>query len=105
MYQHLHQLRLMTYACSWKSDRGMNVRNESYMCKYFGDEAAFAAADRAMQIYGALGLTNDLPIELFWREQRANMITEGATEVLKTTLARHILKDYAALERPINPSR
>jgi acyl-CoA dehydrogenase len=48
-----------------------------------------------MQIYGALGLTSDLPIELFWREQRANMITEGATEVLKTTLARHILKAYA----------
>jgi acyl-CoA dehydrogenase len=96
MYQHLHQLRLMTYECSWKSDRGMNVRNESYMCKYFGDEMAFQAADRCMQIYGALGLTSDLPIELFWREQRANMITEGSTEVLKTTLARHILKEYAA---------
>jgi acyl-CoA dehydrogenase len=98
MYQHLHQLRLMTYECSWKSDRGMNVRNESYMCKYFGDEMAFQAADRCMQIYGALGLTSDLPIELFWREQRANMITEGSTEVLKTTLARHILKEYASVD-------
>jgi acyl-CoA dehydrogenase len=98
MYQHLHQLRLMTYEVAWKADRGMDVRNESYMCKYFGDESAFAAADRCMQIYGALGLTTDLPIELFWREQRANMITEGSTEVLKTTLARHILKEYASVD-------
>ena len=95
MYQHLYSLRLMLYDTARRFDAGEDVRTESYMCKYFGDEMAFQAADRCMQIYGALGLTSDLPIELFWREQRANMITEGATEVLKTTLARHILKDYA----------
>ena len=71
------------------------------VCKYFGDEASFQAADRCMQIHGALGLTTDLPIESFWREQRAFMITEGATEVLKTTLARHILKEYAAQANPV----
>ncbi len=95
MYQNLHHLRLSTYEAAAKADSGIDIRRESYMCKYFGDESAFAAADRCMQIHGALGLTTDLPIAAFWREQRANMITEGATEVLKTVLARQILKDYA----------
>jgi acyl-CoA dehydrogenase len=47
-----------------------------------------------MEIFGALGITNDMPIETFWREQRSFIITEGAPEVLRTTLARHIFSDY-----------
>lgn len=104
MYQDLHTLRLTTYDTAARSERGEDVRRESYMCKYMGDEAAFKAADRCMQIYGALGLTTDLPIETFWREQRGFMITEGATEVLKTTLARHIFRDYAN-EKEERPAR
>lgn len=94
MYQNLHQLRLMTYQAAAKAERGEDIRRESYLCKYAGDEAAFSAADRCMQIHGALGLTTDLPIQTFWHDQRSFLITEGATEVLKTTLARHILRDY-----------
>jgi acyl-CoA dehydrogenase len=48
-----------------------------------------------MQIFGGLGLTTDTPIETFWRDQRSMIITEGATEVLKQSLARNILKRYA----------
>lgn len=95
MYQTLYQLRLMTYDTATRSERGEDVRRESYMCKYFGDESSFKAADRCMEIYGALGITTDMPIETFWREQRTFIITEGAPEVLRTTLARHIFSDYA----------
>ena len=96
MYVHGRQLRSMTYAAAAAYDRGEDVRYDSYICKFFGDEASFAAADRAMQIYGGLGLTTDTPIETFWRDQRSMIITEGATEVLKLTLAREILKRYGA---------
>ena len=95
MHLHLNQLRLMTYATAAAHDRGEDVRYDSYMCKYFGDESSFAAADRCIQIFGGLGLTTDTPIETFWRDQRSMIITEGATEVLKLTLARDILKRYA----------
>jgi acyl-CoA dehydrogenase len=95
MYLHLNQLKLMTYSTAAAHDRGEDVRYDSYMCKYFGDESSFAAADACMQIYGGLGLTTDTPIETFWRDQRSMIITEGATEVLKLTLARDILKRYA----------
>jgi acyl-CoA dehydrogenase len=91
---HLRQLRAMTYAAAAAYDRGEDVRYESYVCKFTGDEASFAAADRAMQIHGGLGLTTDTPIETFWRDQRSMIITEGATEVLKMALARDIIKRY-----------
>ena len=94
MYVKLAQLRLMVAAAAERYDRGEDVRYESYVCKFTGDEASFAAADRCMQIYGGVGLTTDTPIESFWRDQRGMIVTEGSTEVLKTTLARHILKTY-----------
>ena len=94
MYQHMHQLRLMVYDAAWRSDQGEDVRNASYMCKYFGDEMSFHAADRAMQIHGGMGLTKDLPIEQFFRDQRSMIITEGPTEILKMALARRVLREY-----------
>ena len=62
------------------------------MAKIFGDTQSFIAADRCMQIHGGMGLTTDLPIEKFWRDQRSMMITEGPIEILKMTLARHVLR-------------
>jgi acyl-CoA dehydrogenase len=94
MYQNLHQLRLMVYNAAWRADQGQDVRKESYMCKYFGDEMSFHAADRCMQIHGGMGLTKDLPIEQFFRDQRSMIITEGPTEILKMALARQILREY-----------
>ena len=94
MYQTMHQLRLMVYDASWRHDQGEDVRWLSYMCKYFGDEMSFRAADRCMQIHGGLGLTTDLPIERFWRDQRSFIITEGPTEILKMALARQVLREY-----------
>ncbi len=94
MYLHLNQLKLMTYTTADAHDRGEEVRYDSYMCKFYGDESSFAAADRCMQIFGGLGLTTDTPIETFWRDQRSMIITEGSTEVLKLTLARNIIKKY-----------
>ncbi|MDC0033846.1 acyl-CoA/acyl-ACP dehydrogenase [Alphaproteobacteria bacterium] len=94
MYQNLHQLRLMVYNAAWRADQGQDVRKESYMCKYFGDEMSFSAADRCMQIHGGMGLTKDLPIEQFFRDQRSMVITEGPTEILKMALARQVLREY-----------
>ena len=100
MYVHLNQLRLMTYTTATAYDRGDDVRYDSYMCKFFGDESSFAATDRCLQIFGGLGLTTDTPIETFWRDQRSMIVTEGPTEVLKMALARDILKKYAPSSPP-----
>jgi len=90
----LHMLRLMVYQAAWKHDRGEDIRVEAYMAKIVGDSQSYAAADRCMEIHGGIGLTTDLPIEKFWRNQRSFMITEGPIEILKMTLARHVLRSF-----------
>jgi acyl-CoA dehydrogenase len=93
-FMELHQLRLMVYDAAWKYDQGRDIRAEAYMAKIFGDTQSFRAADRCMEIHGGMGLATDLPIEKFWRDQRSMMITEGPIEILKMTLARHVLRSY-----------
>jgi acyl-CoA dehydrogenase len=94
MFMEHHQLRLMVYDAAWKYDQGRDIRAEAYMAKMFGDTQSFRAADRCMEIHGGMGLTTDLPIEKFWRDQRSMMITEGPIEILKMALARHVLRTY-----------
>ncbi|HUZ73457.1 MAG TPA: acyl-CoA dehydrogenase [Stellaceae bacterium] len=94
-YMELHMLRLMVHHAAWKYDQGEDIRTEAYMAKIFGDTKSFIAADRCMEIHGGIGLTTDLPIEKFWRNQRSFMITEGPIEILKMTLARHVLRSFA----------
>lgn len=94
MYTDLHQLSLMVYHAAARFDRGEDIRNEAFMCKIFGDTRSFQAADNCIQIHGGLGLTKELPIERFWRDQRSMIITEGPTEVLKMALARQVLQEF-----------
>lgn len=94
-YVDLQQLRLLVYRSAWKYDQGMDVRYDAYMAKMLGDRLSFQAADRCIQIHGGVAFTKELPIEKFWRDQRSMMITEGPEEVLRTTLARHVLDQYS----------
>jgi len=94
MYVELEAARMLVYKAATRLDKGEDARNDAYVCKYFADEMAFKAADMCMQIHGGIALTTDLPIEKFWRQQRSFRITEGATEVMKMVIARHVLKTY-----------
>jgi acyl-CoA dehydrogenase len=88
----LHATTLMVRDAAIKLDRGEDARRETYMVKVYGDEMGFRVADRCMQLHGGMGLTTDLPIEKFWRDQRSFMITEGPSEVLRSALAKQLLK-------------
>ncbi|MCC6778392.1 MAG: acyl-CoA dehydrogenase family protein [Hyphomicrobiales bacterium] len=94
-YMELQQLRFLVYHAAWKHERGEDIRNEAYMAKMLGDRLSFQAADRCIQIHGGIAFTKELPIEKFWRDQRSMMITEGPEEVLRMTLARHVLEQYS----------
>lgn len=95
-YIELQQLRYLVYSAAWKHDRGEDIRNEAFMAKMLGDKLSFQAADRCMQIHGGIAFTKELPIEKFWRDQRSMMVTEGPEEVLRMSLARHVLEQFAA---------
>lgn len=91
-FTELHATKLMVRDAAEKVDAGTEARAETLMVKVYGDEMGFRVADRCLQLHGGIGLTTELPIEKFWRDQRSFMITEGPTEVLRTALAKMILR-------------
>lgn len=56
--------------------------------------------DRAIQTYGSLGYSSDMPLEAMYRAARAARIYDGPDEVHRQTVARHALKNYRASEIP-----
>lgn len=86
----LYAARLMTWHVAAKMDAGESVKHESAMAKVFVSEAVNRVADRAVQITGALGISEDTPISLIARELRPFRIYDGASELHRATLARRI---------------
>ncbi len=91
-----HAIRLMVRDAAARLDAGEEARIETYMIKAHGDETGFRIVDRCLQFYGGLGLTLDMPIQKFWRDQRSFMITEGPIEVMRMAIAREVLARAAA---------
>jgi acyl-CoA dehydrogenase len=86
--------QLLTYRTAWKIDAAKAARHETYMTKIYCTELSFEAADRCMQFHGAMGLSTEMPIERLWRWSRSFMITGGAVEVMRATLARELFELY-----------
>ncbi|MBU1375366.1 MAG: acyl-CoA dehydrogenase family protein [Alphaproteobacteria bacterium] len=87
----IHATRLMTYDCAWKLDQKRDVRSEISMIKWFATEMAYETVDRAMQAFGAMGMTKELPLQLMQAKLRTMRIYDGPTEVHKWVVARNLL--------------
>jgi acyl-CoA dehydrogenase len=87
----IHAARLMTYDCAWKLDTGRDVRLEISMIKAFATEMAWEVVDHAMQTFGAMGMTKELPLQLMASKLRTMRIYDGPTEVHKWVVARNLL--------------
>jgi len=87
----IHAARLMTYDCAWKLDQGRDTRLEISMIKSYATEMAWEVVDRAMQTFGAMGMTKELPLQLMAAKLRTMRIYDGPTEVHKWVVARNLL--------------
>jgi len=87
----IHACRLMTYDAAWKVDRGRDVRSEASMIKVFGTEMAWEIIDQAMQTFGAMGMTKELPLQLMASQVRLMRIYEGPSEIHRWVVARNLL--------------
>ncbi len=87
----IHAARLMTYDCAWKLDTGRDVRLEISMIKAFATEMAYEVVDHAMQTFGAMGMTKELPLQMMSTKLRTMRIYDGPTEVHKWVVARNLL--------------
>ncbi|MNX94457.1 Acyl-CoA dehydrogenase [compost metagenome] len=88
---------LLTYRAAWLRDvRGVRTTREAAMAKMVATENAQQVIDRAVQMFGGLGVKVGTRVESLYREIRSLRIYEGATEVQKLIIARETL---AAAER------
>jgi acyl-CoA dehydrogenase len=88
----IHAARLMTYDCAWKLDSGRDVRTEISMIKTYCTEMAWDVVDHAMQSFGAMGMTKELPLYLFSQQVRNMRIYDGPSEVHRFVVARNLLR-------------
>jgi acyl-CoA dehydrogenase len=92
---------LLVYRAAWTKDGGApRVTREAAMAKMHATETAQSVIDKAMQIFGGLGVTKGVKVEELYREVRALRIYEGATEVQKIVIARELLKNGQAQRLP-----
>jgi acyl-CoA dehydrogenase len=99
----LHACRLMIWHAAWALDSGAPARAETQMAKVFVAEAVNRVVDRAVQLCGSLGISQDLPLGLFYREVRPFRIYDGASEVHRAAIARRVLRQARA-DTPVSSS-
>lgn len=93
--------RLMIWQAAWLLDTGAPARAETQMAKVFVSEAVGRVVDRAVQICGSHGISEDLPLSLFYRDIRAFRIYDGASEVHRAAIARRLVRSAEpTLARP-----
>jgi acyl-CoA dehydrogenase len=90
-YTKIKAARLMTYETAWKLDQKADVRTDISSVKAYATEMAFEVLDHAMQMYGAMGMTKELPLSLMQAQMRTMRIYDGPTEVHKWVVARNLL--------------
>ena len=84
---------LLTYRAAWLRDvKRARTTRETAMAKMVATETSQQVIDRAVQIFGGLGVVSGQPVEKLYREIRSLRIYEGATEVQKLIIARETLK-------------
>lgn len=86
--------RLMTLHAAWKIDRegAKAARDEISAIKFVVANTMLDVVDRAIQVHGALGVTDDTILAHWYRHERAARIYDGADEVHKTSLGRRLLR-------------
>ncbi|HYD36000.1 MAG TPA: acyl-CoA dehydrogenase family protein [Allosphingosinicella sp.] len=86
---------LLVYRSAWLRDvkRRRNSR-EAALAKLHATDSAQSVIDKAVQMFGGLGVTSGVPVERLYREIRALRIYEGASEVQKLVIARAHLAEY-----------
>jgi acyl-CoA dehydrogenase len=86
--------RLMTLQAAHRLDEGDEARVEVSLIKFFAARVLHDVIDRALQVHGGLGMTDDTPLAVMYRMARGARIYDGADEVHRMVVARRILRAF-----------
>ena len=86
----------LTLAAAWRLDEGLEANREIASAKLYASEMLARVTDEAIQIYGGMGLMDDLPLARFWRDARVERIWDGTSEIQRHIISRDILRRLGA---------
>ncbi len=96
MATELQAADLLVMRAAWKAEQGSMTTVDAAMAKLFASEMVGRAADHAVQIFGGMGLMDELPIERLWRDARLERIWDGTSEIQRHIIARSLLRPHGA---------
>ncbi|MDD9960526.1 MAG: acyl-CoA/acyl-ACP dehydrogenase [Gammaproteobacteria bacterium] len=88
----LDAAELMVRKASWLLDNGEPCGAEANMAKWLAADAAFQAADQAMQTHGGFGYAKEYQVERYWREARLMRIAPISQEMILNYVTEHVLE-------------
>ncbi|MGP4019866.1 acyl-CoA dehydrogenase family protein [Saccharopolyspora sp. 5N708] len=95
MATELDAAELLTLRAAAKLDSGGMTDRDAAMAKLFASEALGRITDRAVQIFGGMGLMAELPVERFWRDARVERIWDGTSEIQRHIISRALLREVS----------
>jgi alkylation response protein AidB-like acyl-CoA dehydrogenase len=85
--------RLLTWWAAAALDAGRRADQETGMAKLFASEICITAALEAMRIHGGYGYSTEYEVERFYRDAPLMAIGEGTNDILRTVIARQLMKE------------
>ena len=82
----------LTLSAAWRLDEGMNANREIASAKLYATEMLGRVTDETIQIFGGMGLMEEMPLERFWRDARVERIWDGTSEIQRHIISRELLR-------------
>ncbi len=92
MSSRLEAARLKVREAAWLRDQGQPCGRQAAEAKFLASTTANFCADECLQIHGGAGYTDDFHVERLFRDARITEIYEGATDIQRLVIARHLLR-------------
>ncbi|MGZ4729141.1 MAG: acyl-CoA dehydrogenase family protein [Acidimicrobiales bacterium] len=94
-YMDIQAARLMTIHCASKMANEMDPRTDISAIKVFVPAAYQRVVDRAIQVWGAAGVSGDLPLDAMYQGARTLRLADGPDEVHRILIAKNVLGHYS----------
>ncbi len=86
-------VKMMVLNAAWEIDQGMEPRDKVSMIKVAASEMQGRVVDRAIQVFGGMGFTKEVPLERMYRDARVTRIYDGTSEIHRMLIARSTIKN------------
>lgn len=94
MATEIEAAELLVLRAAWLHDQGRMTDADAAMAKLYASEMLARVTDECIQVFGGMGLMDELPLERLWRDARIERIWDGTSEIQRHIIARSLLRPH-----------